>query len=107
MDPPDTITGNTSIAVYKSQQDNGSFMPLRNIHYGVLISPNNPGLKWERQKIINGGIEIGLLDSKISAILEAYSKKGIDLMGPIQTDPTSGFIQFFGNFASIKLTVLT
>jgi TonB-linked SusC/RagA family outer membrane protein len=70
--------------------------------YGRILTPDNPQLRWERVRTINYALEFSSKNQYISGSIEYYTKKGIDLIGPIITDPTSGPLSFQGNKASIK-----
>lgn len=70
--------------------------------YASLVSPNNPGLGWEKVKIVNLAIEASSPNKRISGSFEYYFKKGINLIGPMQTDPTTGVLSFNTNNASIR-----
>jgi TonB-linked SusC/RagA family outer membrane protein len=70
--------------------------------YAYIITPNNPELRWERVKQINYALDFSTKNNRISGSIEYYTKKGIDLIGPILTDPTVGVESFEGNRASIK-----
>jgi TonB-linked SusC/RagA family outer membrane protein len=65
-----------------------------------IITPNNPQLRWEKVKIVNLGIDFGFENRRITGSIEYYRKTGLDLIGPIVNDPTSGFSIFTGNRAS-------
>jgi TonB-linked SusC/RagA family outer membrane protein len=71
-------------------------------NYGTILNPNNPQLRWERVKMINLGIDFGIFENKISGSLEYYHKQGIDLLGQLPADPTSGWSNYLGNYANIK-----
>jgi TonB-linked SusC/RagA family outer membrane protein len=72
------------------------------VNYGVIVNPNNPQLRWERIKMINLGIDFGIFENKINGSLEYYHKKGIDLLGQLSADPTSGWTNYLANYANIK-----
>ncbi|HMI02380.1 MAG TPA: SusC/RagA family TonB-linked outer membrane protein [Pedobacter sp.] len=67
----------------------------------VITVPDNPQLRWEKVKNINLGIEFGTKNRTIYGSIEYYKKNGLDLIGPVINDPTSGFSTFIGNRASI------
>jgi TonB-linked SusC/RagA family outer membrane protein len=57
-----------------------------------IISPSNPGLKWERVGIWNLGIDMAGKNSKWGFKIDLYSKAGKDLIGDIPLDPTIGYL---------------
>lgn len=95
------IINATSFATIAYNNREGS-TPPRGINYAEINTPNNPGLKWERINIINAGIDIGILNNKISGTVDLFWKKGLDLVGPVLLDPTSGFPTLLGNQASTR-----
>lgn len=70
--------------------------------FATLNSPNNPQLAWEKVKMINLAVEAASKNKRIGGSFEYYFKKGMDLVGPIQLDPTTGWLQFNSNNASIS-----
>lgn len=73
-----------------------------NSPYAVIVNPPNPNLTWEKVKTINLGLDFSALNSRISGFLEYYIKNGVDLIAPIASEPTKGFTDYIGNYASIK-----
>ncbi|WP_285059161.1 SusC/RagA family TonB-linked outer membrane protein [Pedobacter ginsengisoli] len=70
--------------------------------YARVTSSGNPELRWERVRMINIAVDFATSNSRIGGSIEYYNKKGFDLIGPIQLDPTTGFSELTGNRASIK-----
>jgi TonB-linked SusC/RagA family outer membrane protein len=73
-----------------------------NSPYNVISSPGNPNLGWEKDRMINLGIDFSLRKQIISGSIEYYNKKGDNLFGYEQLPPSSGQLQFFGNTANTK-----
>lgn len=69
-----------------------------------LVTPPNPGLIWEKVNVTNIGVDFSAFGSRISGTVEYYRKKGIDLIGSMQTDPSTGVSSYVGNYASMKGT---
>lgn len=94
---------NNSATAYSTIQ---YYPPSNNIFisapYSVLQTPPNPELRWEKVKMINIGLDAETRNQRIGGSIEFYAKKGIDLISTIHLDPTSGFLGFVGNQASIK-----
>ncbi len=74
---------------------------LHNFPVVRLLTPPNPGLTWEKIKIINLGVDINLFKDRITANGEIYFKKGINLFGQIVPEPTIGIGTYLGNYASM------
>jgi TonB-linked SusC/RagA family outer membrane protein len=97
-----TNSGATSYATF-SYRAGGETIPPRNISYGRVLPPNNPVLRWERVEILNVGVDFSIKNKILSGSVDFYRKKGLDLLGPIITDPTVGVSSYTGNYASIKI----
>lgn len=81
------------------------FPPTNNYHnapYLTLQTPPNPGLTWEKIRIINYGIDYGTSNNRISGSLEYYTKNGINLIGDIIAESTTGITSYTGNYANMK-----
>jgi TonB-dependent starch-binding outer membrane protein SusC len=74
--------------------------PITQIPYSRIVNPPNENLRWERIKIINGGLDFESKSGRFSGTLEAYQKIGIDLIGIAPLAPSSGISLFTGNNAS-------
>ncbi|WP_126248171.1 SusC/RagA family TonB-linked outer membrane protein [Chitinophaga rhizosphaerae] len=97
------VSAATHYATFNNRTDNFG-IPLRGgLKWGQLITPNNPNLKWERFKIVNVGVDFGLFGGRLSGSVEHYSKYGLDLMGNMPVDPTSGFLSYLANGAKIRV----
>jgi TonB-linked SusC/RagA family outer membrane protein len=70
--------------------------------FATVNSPANPHLGWESVKIVNFGVDAASKDKRIGGSFDYYFKKGFNLIGPIQTDPTTGWLQYNSNNASIN-----
>ena len=67
-----------------------------------LVSYPNPYLKWEKTKTVNLGVDFSSKNERISGNIEYYMKDGVDLLGSIINDPTTGVSTYIGNTAGIK-----
>ncbi len=70
--------------------------------YADLTSPPNPGLTWEKMRVINLGVDFGLKNDRISGSIEYYAKKGTDMISQVRADRTTGANRYLGNFGAIK-----
>lgn len=68
----------------------------------LLATPPNPGLTWEKVRMINWGIDFQIKNNRINGSIEYYTKRGLNLISSIKVDPTTGATSYVGNNASIK-----
>lgn len=102
------ITGNAAgIAPYQSLATvsaNGSDYNINHV-YVTGINPSgiaNPDLRWERSAQTNIGLDLGILNNRISFIVDVYKKTTRDLLY-IKTLPlSSGYSTITGNFAALE-----
>ncbi|WP_341843587.1 hypothetical protein [Chitinophaga caseinilytica] len=73
-----------------------------NIPYATITTPPNPKLGWEKVKHINIASDFSFFKNRLSGTLEFYLKNGQNLIGPIKSAPSTGFLEYQGNNASIK-----
>jgi TonB-dependent starch-binding outer membrane protein SusC len=102
------ITGNAGgIAPYQSLATvaaNGSNYMI-NHGYVTGIDPTgiaNPDLRWERSKQTNFGIDLSLLNNRISVIADVYHKKTDDLLYVKTLPLSSGYGTITGNYAGLQ-----
>ncbi len=99
-------TGNintSATAVTTLRQFPANFNPYPNGNpYDFIANPGNPELRWEKDRMINLGVDYGLKDQVLSGSFEYYFKKGTDLFGNSPLAPSTGLTTFFGNTADIK-----
>lgn len=62
----------------------------------------NPDLRWERSKQANLGVDISLLNNRISIIADVYHKKTDDLLYVKTLPLSSGYGAITGNFAALQ-----
>jgi TonB-linked SusC/RagA family outer membrane protein len=98
-------SGNTnSASPYATARYLTNIDPNRPPQSAQILNPDNPQLKWERVKTVNLAVEFGLKNQSITGSLEYYKKNGLDLIGPIYPDVTTGVGSYVGNTASIRTT---
>ncbi|MET6999405.1 SusC/RagA family TonB-linked outer membrane protein [Chitinophaga defluvii] len=72
-----------------------------NPNFATIVSPPNPELRWEKVRVVNLGLDFNSKRDRFSGSLDFYRKTGLDLIGPIKTDPTTGVSEFSGNRANL------
>lgn len=73
--------------------------------YMIGINPSgiaNPDLRWERSAQTNLGLDIGVLNNRISFIVDVYKKTTRDLLYVKTLPLSSGYSTITGNFASLE-----
>jgi len=100
------IVGNDQIAnyAYLGRVGNGANYP-----FGGVVQPGtfpasieNLSLKWEESTQTNVGIDMSLLDSKISLTVDAYIKKTRDLLLNAPLPTSSGFSSAIQNIGELQ-----
>lgn len=67
---------------------------------GILRSPGNPDLRWEKVQILNLGLDFELSGGRLAGSIEYHKKRSTDLVGEDILDPTTG-IMWTGSFYNI------
>ncbi|MFZ2783781.1 MAG: SusC/RagA family TonB-linked outer membrane protein, partial [Sediminibacterium sp.] len=75
---------------------------INRIPYASIANPGNPELRWERVSMINFGLDFSIFKNRISASIEYYTKKGVDLFGQAPLPGSTGLSSLTGNFANTK-----
>ncbi len=78
-----------------------------NINYGSeegirLSNLANADLKWETTTQTDVGLEVGILDDRITATVDYYLKQTEDLLFPVPVTQTSGFSAVLQNIGSME-----
>jgi TonB-linked SusC/RagA family outer membrane protein len=67
-----------------------------------LVSPPNNELRWEKNRMWNVAIDFTAKKNRLSGSIDFFTRKGTDLIGNGEVDPTTGFNSFRGNLADMK-----
>jgi TonB-linked SusC/RagA family outer membrane protein len=99
------ITGNQEIGDYKAYSLQS---PLNYSFNGQLVTgyaPDNmanPDLKWEETTQYNAGIDLGILDERITLNFDAYYKKTNDLLVNAPVETAFGYESILKNVGSVS-----
>jgi TonB-linked SusC/RagA family outer membrane protein len=98
-------TGNQDISDYLSlpQYTTNTYFLSGNRTIG--ISPNNlanPNLKWESTTQFDGGLDLSVLNSRISFTGDYYNKKTTKLLYNVTLPSTSGFTTMLQNIGAVR-----
>ncbi|MBR2400827.1 MAG: SusC/RagA family TonB-linked outer membrane protein [Tidjanibacter sp.] len=69
--------------------------------YGMVTSPANPSLTWEKTATTNFGVDFSLLGNRISGSLDFYHKNGTNLFADKLLEDSNGFSSMAMNAASM------
>ncbi|QHT65510.1 TonB-dependent receptor [Rhodocytophaga rosea] len=98
------LTGNSQIPVYRSVSGLVSYNYVFN---GVLVpgyGPNriaNPDLKWETTSMLNLGLDLELLQNRLSLTFDAFKNKTTDLLLDVSIPQSTGFNTIMLNSGSL------
>jgi len=97
-------TGNNAINAFAARQLYGGGANYLDLPGTFPSQIGNPDLKWETTTSINAGIDIGIIDNRVTASIDFYQKNTEDLLlnRPIPT--TSGFLNVLQNIGEVKNT---
>ena len=88
------ITGNSAIDPYKTAGNLGfaryNFGTTNMMAFYQNEMPN-PGLKWEKTKQYNAGVDFGILKGRINGVIDLYLQNTSDLLMDRQVPEASGF----------------
>jgi TonB-dependent starch-binding outer membrane protein SusC len=93
------------------QQEIGNFASLGLFGLGASYGPlpaatptqlANPGLKWETTTQISGGLDFGILNGRVSGVIDAYYKGTDDLLLNRPLPSQVGFTSITSNVGSIE-----
>lgn len=66
------------------------------------LNNENPDLKWETSMVIDGGVEIGLWEDRITITPEVYWKRSQDVLMKLNVPRYNGFGDFWDNVGEIR-----
>lgn len=70
--------------------------------FASIANYPNPDLRWEKVGMFNTGIDFTIGENILNGSLEYYHKKSVDLLSPVDLDPTSGRLTITENSASLQ-----
>jgi TonB-linked SusC/RagA family outer membrane protein len=90
-----------STAIFKNQLTTRPFLSEKESRI-YIQNLENSELTWEKQYETNVGFDLGLMNNKVSLIVDAYQRKGFDLIGLIKTSGVGGELYKLANYADMK-----
>ena len=73
-----------------------------NESFAYITSPPNSGLRWEKTKVINLGLDFNLWNNRLNGSVDFYNKQTSDLLGYLAADATLGWSQLMVNYGSMN-----
>ena len=103
------ITGNQEIGNYRSLAQYGTGQTVLNGASQISLLPaylGNPDLKWERTKMVDGGVELGLFGDRVNLNADFYIKNTSDLLLQTPIPWSAGFTtpNVYKNVGSVRNT---
>lgn len=96
------LNGNVSgIGAYTLQGSYGSSLYNNMVGYSVGNIPN-PGLRWERSKTFEMGVDFGFLENKLNANFTYYDRLTLDKYASIPLPETSGISSITSNNGELR-----
>ena len=96
------LTGNNGIGLYDTY---GSYNSLYTYNGNATTTTNtmpNNGLIWEKTLQFNAGIDLGLLDNRITLALDYYNKETRDLLFDVSLPNTTGYNSVSTNLGRVR-----
>lgn len=99
------VTGNSEISAYQSLAGLGNYSYIFN---GTIISGtgisrlDNPNLQWERTRQLDGGIELGLFNGRVSLEADIYHKLTSNMLLNSPVPASSGYTLVTKNIGSME-----
>lgn len=98
-------TGNSEINAYQADEIMGNYEVIfggaRAIGIGISRM-GNPGLKWEKVRQIDFGVELGLFENRINIEFDWYRKRAMDMLLSAPVPRSSGYNEVSMNIGSME-----
>ncbi|TDQ80145.1 SusC/RagA family TonB-linked outer membrane protein [Sphingobacterium yanglingense] len=91
---------NRSVSGYLTARQ-GTSISMYGQPYYEIVNPPNPALRWERVRNVNIGLDVASRSGRVSATIEYWQKRGLDLIAKRPTPTQTGVAGFTGNTASL------
>lgn len=95
------VTGNQGIGDFASLSL-ATAAPYTTLPGIAQTTLGNPDLRWESTRAFDGGIDLGLFDSRVSVIADYYSRRTNDLLVNRPIAAFTGFTSTWGNIGDVK-----
>ncbi len=75
---------------------------ISGVDQSTVVKYANPLLRWERTQTMNAGVEFALFNNRLNGELDAYYKKGTDLIASINISMVNGINSYALNQAAVE-----
>jgi hypothetical protein len=89
-------------AAYTTAQYSPSSLPTLYPPNNAIVNPGNPDLTWEKDKMLNIGIDFAIGNNVLQGRLEYFSKQSSDLIGEEVIPSSAGFTNTTLNYGGMK-----
>ncbi len=96
------IGTNNGIGVYELQGSYGSQTAYNGTIGFLQTGIANPGLKWEKSNTVEGGLEMGFLNNRITAAVAMYNRVTTDKIASVILPTSSGITSIRTNNGSMR-----
>ncbi len=99
------LTGNSEIPPYQSDASLNSYTAVLNNTRVTGVGTGriaNPDLKWEKTAQFDAGVELGLLQNRISLEADVYYRKTTDMLLDVPLPRSSGYASIRKNIGSMQ-----
>jgi len=93
----------------QGNDDIGLFYPYRNYYfanangtYSAPTRPANPDLLWEKNSVLNLGVDFTVLDNRLTGTFEWFNRKSDNLLFDVPLPPSTGYASIYKNIGSMK-----
>lgn len=96
--------GNDNLGTYYAYQ--GLYAITNSLGEGGTVTRRlaTPDLKWETNLNLNVGLDVSILNNRVSASIEYFDRKSKDLLYTMPMAPSTGFLGYDVNIGGIKNT---
>jgi TonB-linked SusC/RagA family outer membrane protein len=100
------VTGNQEIGLYNSLSrlapNNYALGGTTTVGYATDVQAPNPDLKWETTRQTNVGLDLGWLDNRVTASVDAYASNTRDLLLGVALPASTGVETQLRNIGSVR-----
>lgn len=93
---------NQNVSALTTARLSPSLPLIPSLRFATITNPPNPELRWEKIQMTNVAFDFESKNRFLSGEFDFFHKRGQDLFGAIQVQPSTGVERFNGNFAETE-----